>query len=115
MIDAIKNNKIVVILVGVGIAALAWYLLSGSAVPERILSQNAVDQERQGVEAELITFLLEVRNIRLNAQIFSNPAFLQLKDFSTEIVPEPTGRDNPFAPPPAQFGAQQQEVEGGGN
>jgi len=113
MINAIKNNKVVVVLVAIGIAALAWYMLSGSAAPERILSQTAIDPSREGVEAQLITFLLEVRNIRLNAQIFSNPAFVELKDFSTEIVPEPVGRDNPFSPPSAQD--QLQSAGGAGN
>jgi hypothetical protein len=98
MMDLIRNNKIIVAVVGLAIAALAWYMLSGPSVPDAILTQTAVDPERQSIEAQFISSLLDLRTIRLDGQIFENPAFGALHDFSIEIVPEPVGRDNPFAP-----------------
>ena len=42
--------------------------------------------------------LLDLRAIRLDGQIFSDPAFQSLRDSSVDIVLEPIGRVNPFAP-----------------
>lgn len=46
---------------------------------------------------ELLTLLLDIRSIKLNDSIFSEESFKSLEDFGQDIVPEPVGRENPFA------------------
>lgn len=49
--------------------------------------------------SELLKVLLNVKNIKLDASIFSEPAFQALIDSSIVLVPDGTeGRPNPFAP-----------------
>jgi hypothetical protein len=50
------------------------------------------------VEQELLGLLLELRSIELNAALFGDARFESLRDFSQQIVAEPVGRQNPFAP-----------------
>ncbi len=50
------------------------------------------------VDQDLISLLLELKSIKLDENIFSDVAFKSLQDFSQELVPEPVGRTNPFAP-----------------
>ena len=44
------------------------------------------------------TTLTDLQSVSLDAPIFKNPAFITLQDFSRQIVPEPIGRHDPFAP-----------------
>ncbi len=48
---------------------------------------------------DFLSVLLNVKSIRLDDTIFSDPAFLSLHDSSIVLVPDGTeGRPNPFAP-----------------
>ena len=50
---------------------------------------------------DFLTLLLNVKNIKLNDSVFSDPAFNSLHDSSIVLIPDGTeGRPNPFA----QFG-----------
>jgi hypothetical protein len=99
MVDLIKNNKIVLIVAGVLIAGAAWYgTRTPSATETAILTGEVVSSAAQESEREAIDSLLRMRAIELSGAIFSDPAFLSLQDFRTEIVQEPVGRRNPFAP-----------------
>ncbi len=60
----------------------------------------ATETDSLGIDdQEMITLLRKIQRITLDGSVFSDPAFLSLKDFSREIVEEPQSRDNPFAPP----------------
>lgn len=98
MMDLLRGNKILIGIVVFIVAGAVLYGLSGSSAPQTLLNITQSDPGRATVEAELVASLLEVRAIRLDGQIFNDPAFRALRDFSTQIVPEPIGRDNPFAP-----------------
>jgi hypothetical protein len=55
------------------------------------------------VAQDFLTLLLNVKNIKLDDSIFSDPAFNSLHDSSIVLVPDvTTGRPNPFA----KFGAE---------
>jgi hypothetical protein len=53
------------------------------------------------VGQDFLSLLLNVKNIKLDDSIFSDPAFINLRDSSITLVPDAViGRPNPFA----QFG-----------
>lgn len=99
MKELFKKNKILFLVVGLALAGVVWYGLSGS---QPAGSSDAVLSSSEGggsdVEQEVLDTLLELREIRLEGQIFNDPVFNSLRDFGTDIVSEPVGRDNPFAP-----------------
>lgn len=89
---------LVVIIVG-GV----WYGMSGGGVENaQLLTTDVVNDSgsptEDTVDRDLVETLLTLRAITLSGTIFSDPSFKALQDFGTTIVPEPVGRDNPFAP-----------------
>lgn len=96
MLELIFHHKIGVIVIATLIAVGSWFALSQGSTPASLLTtETAADN---GADAELVGTLLALRAVKLDGTIFSDPAFVSLKDFSTEIIPEPIGRPNPFAP-----------------
>lgn len=50
------------------------------------------------VGKNLLALLLTLQSIDLKEDIFTDPAFRRLEDFSLELAPQSVGRVNPFAP-----------------
>ncbi len=98
MIEMLSRNKIVIIglaiLVGVG----AWWGLSGNSSPADLLVTEDFTTSSGESDRDIVTTLLQLRSVSLEGTIFSDAAFQSLQDFGTEIIPEPVGRPNPFAP-----------------
>ena len=95
MIELISRHKIAVVVIGVVIAVVSWAALSEGPTSSSLLTTEVT---ADGGDTELVTTLLALRAVKLDGTIFTDPSFTSLKDFSTEIVPEPIGRPNPFAP-----------------
>jgi len=96
----IENKTLIIIVVLVALGG-AWFWLSGSNddTQDILSSTDATGgQTSGGSEDDLFVSLLELRSINLDDQIFANPAFASLRDRGTDIVGEPVGRENPFAP-----------------
>lgn len=89
-----KSIAVVVLVVALGVG---WYLFFGGSASSPTLTTTQATGDNPA-EKNLISTLLALRAVKLDATIFSDPAFISLKDFSTQIVPEPVGRSNPFAP-----------------
>ena len=98
MINSLKNNKGVIVLLAVVIAFFAWFALSEKQPAAGLLTTEGVSGTSTDAERELLRLLLDMRSIRLDGSLFEKPSFLYVKDFGKEIVPEPVGRKNPFAP-----------------
>lgn len=97
--DWIYKHKLIALIVILVLTAIGWYMLSGSSSS----SSDAVlvTESAQPIPPEaqdLLDSLHALQAVTLQSQIFSNPSFHVLKDFTTQIVPEPIGRPNPFAP-----------------
>lgn len=95
---ALFQNKIVVLVLGSLIAAAAaWYVLLREPAPTQLLTTQDLTTSSDA-DKDVVETLLQLRSITLSGTIFTDPAFLALKDNGTQIVPEPTGRPNPFVP-----------------
>lgn len=95
MMNLLKNTKVMggtVVLVA--LLVLVYYYWGGnSGTPEPVLTQQDVS-----VSQDLLLTLNNLRAIKLDPSIFSDPLFQSLTDFGVTIPPQPTGRGNPFAP-----------------
>lgn len=110
MFSALMQRKILVVGVAFVAAAALWYGMSRSSDsattivtssaagtsnnPGGVVTPGPVDKDTQ----QILEILLALRAVKLDEMLFSNPAFVSLKDFSTQIVPETVGRPDPFAP-----------------
>lgn len=97
MIDIIKQNKVILVILVIIIVAFAWFGLADRQ-PSTSLLTNDTRGDASVAEQEILRLLLDMRTIRLDSSIFENPAFASLQNFGRDIVPEPVGRTNPFAP-----------------
>lgn len=68
-----------------------------------LYTQKSLDATEGGVEVqialqneEFIRRLKELQAIELNGEIFNDPRFLSLVNFSAPVISEPVGRNNPF-------------------
>lgn len=95
--QTLLRYKVVLILIAFLVAGAAWYALS-PAQEGGDLTSTPLPGGGASVDQGIVSTLLTLRAVKLEGTIFSDPAFNRLKDFSTEIVPEPVGRQNPFAP-----------------
>jgi uncharacterized membrane protein YukC len=93
-----QNQTAILVVVILVIAFFAYtYFFTGKEDSSAVLQTEEVSVVAP-VDQDLISLLLELKSITLDESVFSNQAFKSLQDFSQELVPEPVGRVNPFAP-----------------
>ena len=96
--DYIKQHKILTGILVVVILGAAWYEFTGSSSSAPVLSTASTGSATDTQDAQLVSTLLQLQTVTLNGTILSDPGFLSLQDFTTQVVSEPVGRPNPFAP-----------------
>jgi hypothetical protein len=99
MMDIFKKYKNLFIGVAVILMLFIGYsfFFNGNS-DSTILSSTVTGGETSAADNELLLLLAELKAIRLNDALFQDQAFKSLNDFGLELVPEPSGRRNPFAP-----------------
>lgn len=98
MIEIFKKYKTLLITVAIVSVAFVGYsiFLDRGSDGSVLTSQSA--STRGGGDNELLLLLINLRSITLDDSLFRDPAFKDLVDFGQRLVPEPVGRQNPFAP-----------------
>lgn len=92
----IKNIVILVVVLGAAFYLYSYFFGGNSSTDALSVSGPAV--EGGGVGKDLLVILADLRTLKLDDSIFTDPSFRALKNFRVELTPEPVGRDNPFAP-----------------
>ncbi len=99
-----KNLKNILLFGGILAAFYAGYsYLSSSKAPvptTALVASGPGAPVGGGTGADLLALLLDLRSLRLDGAVFSDPVFQSLKNFGVTIPPETVGRPNPFAPLP---------------
>ncbi|MCI0619678.1 hypothetical protein L0Y40_01430 [Candidatus Wolfebacteria bacterium] len=90
-----QHKTAITILVLVILIFVAYGVFSGSGDEDVLVSEDAAAPT---VGGDLIVLLGRLQSLSLDSTVFSNPIFRNLVDFGVELVPEPVGRSNPFAP-----------------
>lgn len=101
-------KKISIIVVVIILAFIAYsYLISGNKQSSSGVSKQAVTTTStaspgsaalDGPGKDFVTQLLAIQNIKFNLDLFNDPVFKGLQDYHRDLVPQDTGRPNPFAP-----------------
>ena len=99
----LKKYKTIFIIVIVVIAGGIAYNTLFKSDNENLLTSDigilsSEESAAAVAENDLLNLLLDIRSIKLDGNIFSKETFKSLEDFGQEIIPEPVGRENPFAP-----------------
>ncbi len=74
------------------------YFHGSSSNTGAVLTSNTIAVADNTVGQSFLNQLLTLQSIQLNSEIFSNPSFNALQDFSQPVPTQPQGRPNPFAP-----------------
>lgn len=102
MFDAIRKYKRILIILGVLILVFIIYsFMKGDSTANQgaiSITENSNAEPQNPIGQQFFNQLLTLQNIRLDNQVFSDPRFQSLEDFSQPIPDEPQGRPNPFAP-----------------
>lgn len=93
--DLLKKYSTALWFVGIVAVLYGGYVVffAESTAPVLEVTTNSTSPDQ-----DLIALLFELKNIRLDAGLFGDPHFKALKDFGRDLVSEPVGRNNPFAP-----------------
>ena len=92
-----KNKIVLLVLAGVILAGVVWFSFMRDASQKPLLTTEDLTAAN-AVDSDVVAILLQLRAVSLSGTIFSDPTFMSLQDFGSQIVPEPVGRPNPFAP-----------------
>lgn len=96
-----NTNTLILIVATLLVAGGAyWYFFAGTG-NEPPLTASTTENVAQ---AQFQALVGELKPISFNTAIFDNPRFLALIDLTTPILPETTGRLDPFAPIPGVSG-----------
>lgn len=68
--------------------------VTGGGARDSAAQSDALNQTNK----QFLDNLTNLKAITLDDSIFKEAAFIGLTDFGLKLVPEPKGRDNPFAP-----------------
>ncbi len=96
MMNFIRQYQTVIAFIAVVIVVYGGYQFFFATPSEPVVQVSQAPGS--GVDQDLVALLFELRGIRLETTIFSDSVFMSLQDFGKELVSEPIGRNNPFAP-----------------
>ncbi|MBU0750452.1 hypothetical protein KKH15_02960 [Patescibacteria group bacterium] len=91
-----KKSTIIYIVLGLVVLSAAAYMLFFRGSATSPLSNN--NTPVSGAEFTFLTLAARIEPIVFDTSVLQDPRFLRLVDLRTAILPETSGRDNPFAP-----------------
>lgn len=98
MMDYISQHKLASLVLLVVLIGAAWWSFTSTSAPAPVLSTSAIGAATDTRDANIVSTLLQLQAVTLSGTVFSDSGFLSLQDFTTQVVSEPVGRPNPFAP-----------------
>ena len=96
MMDFIKKYQTIVLFIAVVVVLFGAYQFFFATSDDAALQVTVT--EAAGPDQDLVALLFQLKGIRLDNSLFADPLFQSLKDFGRDLVSEPIGRVNPFAP-----------------
>ncbi len=96
-IPKIGKNKILIIALVI-VVVVGFYIFKSVKPKEEPLT-TVQSGATGGISQEIIIELNRLKALRnIDDSIFKNPTFTSLRDYTQAVVPQPIGRNNPFAP-----------------
>lgn len=101
MKSATSNTKTIVTIIVVFIVILLtyFYFEGGSSTGTGSLLESSGNGAGSVGSSEL-SLLNQIQSLRIDTELFKDPVYRSLQDYSVDIPSENVGRPNPFAPVP---------------
>jgi hypothetical protein len=92
-------NILIALAILAAIGAAGYFYATRDRIADTdLLTSTPVGAGSEALEGDLLTALGQLRQLKLDETIFDNPVFTSFTDYGTELLPQPKGRPNPFAP-----------------
>ncbi len=92
-----SKNTIISIIIGVVILLVAGYMLFFQQPASSAVTATEASSE---AEVTFVNLAAQLEPLGFDTSILANPRFLELVDIHTIVLPEVSGRKDPFAPLP---------------
>lgn len=96
--ETIKNIFTVVAIVLILFVAYSFFFGGDSEEDALLIGESSQESKIPQAARDLLAVLKDLQEIKLNIELFQDRAFRELQDFGVQLVSEPQGRTNPFAP-----------------
>ncbi len=98
--EYIKKYKNIFLVIGlIVVAFFAYRVFFGvDGIDASLLISDKSSISQGAVGQDLLQLINTLNNLELDESIFTDPVFRSLDDLSQDLTPEPSGRNNPFAP-----------------
>ena len=96
--DFVKSelkNIIIFVAILAGLYFAYTFFFKDNSAPVSTISPAGAGGD---VGSSILPVLLQLKTIKLDQSVFSDPVFKSLQNFGRELPREDTGRPNPFAP-----------------
>jgi uncharacterized membrane protein len=91
-----SNRTTISVIAAIIIAAIAYFYWSGSTAT----SNTIVSSDSSSVGSQVLDLLNQIQSLHIDANVFNDPGYKTLRDYSVPIPSVDVGRPNPFAPLP---------------
>lgn len=91
-----SQTPVVLAILAIIVLAAAGYLLFGSNDEDAALEGTTAPAS--AAELAFLNLTAQIEPVAFDTSILSDPRFIALQDIRTAILPEPSGRLDPFAP-----------------
>lgn len=98
MKEKVNKKNLIIIGVLVVIIGIAGYFYSTRDQTSDTLLSSEFSTTTTVVDSDLLSALRELKKLRLDDSIFTNPVWMSLNDFGKTLADQPKGRPNPFLP-----------------
>ena len=78
------------------LGGVLYFLMGSGGSTDEIITENGAPSS--STEATFIGLASELETVTFDPAIFTDPRFTRLRDISTAVVTEPSGRRDPFGP-----------------
>ena len=96
------SNLLKNLLIALAIAILLWigynFFLKGEADDVLSSTGSSLNAQAQFETQALLAKSQKLSSFKIDGAILNDPRFVSLTNFRINLVPEPVGRPNPFAP-----------------
>lgn len=92
------KNLIIIGSILIAIALAAYFYFTRDQSGDAVLTSTDAGSAAASVDNELLAALHDLKKIKLDDSIFSNPTWLSLHDFGKVLAQQQPFRPNPFAP-----------------
>jgi|GEM_PF-262309 len=80
------------------VAARTYFFAGDALAPSAVVASADGGTKTEDPKAKVVEMLAKLSSLKLDRAFFDSPIFRSLQDFSVDVVAEPKGRPNPFAP-----------------